>query len=191
MVVLILPQAIDGVGHEATKCDKQCGGQRAVHGRRQFTEVDVLAELQSYVETTAHETGEQCDGDALREVEVLDGFALLFFRESSRLALSGPSDDGNAEKGNSDTDEYRGGQLAESVLFGKERVDEYRSHDRAQPRTGTQGDGLSEGNTEVAHRQTKGQSAYAPKHPKEHCHGHMKAVGTCQQLYETMTRRHC
>ena len=156
MVVLILPQAIDGVGHEATKCDKQCGGQRAVHGRRQFTEVDVLAELQSYVETTAHETGEQCDGDALREVEVLDGFALLLFRECCCLAFPGPSNDGNAEKSDGDTDEHRGSQLVEGVLFGEESVDEYRSHDGAQSGTGAQGDRLSEGYTEVAHRQTEG-----------------------------------
>ena len=144
MVVLVLPQTVDSVSHEATKSDKQCGRQCAVHRRCEFAE----------------------------------------------LAFPGPSDDGNAEKSDGNTDEHRGGQLAESVLFGEERIDEHRSHDGAQSGTGAQGDRLSEGYAEVAHGQTEGKSAYSPKYSEKHSHGHMETVGTGQQLYKTMTGRH-
>ena len=58
-----------------------------------------FSESESDAETGAHESGEQSDEDAFREVEVLDGFLLLFVAQFGRFQTPRIPNDVDTDQG--------------------------------------------------------------------------------------------
>ena len=81
------------------------------------------------------------------------------------------------------------GWQEEIVEFGKEDVEQHRSHDGAQSGAGAEGYRLSQRHTQVAHRKAERQSANAPEHAKEDGHPHIERRSLGKQSEERLTFR--
>ena len=137
--------------------------------------MDIIAEGETHIEASAHETSQQGDGKTLREVEILYRSLLLLFRERCRLHAASYTDDGDTEQGDYHTEDDAEGERWKGIQLREEDIEQHRTHDGSETCAGSQGDALTQCHTQVAHGETEGQSAYAPEYTEEHAHSYVEA----------------
>lgn len=140
MVLLILIEAVDGIGDEAAEGHEEGGRKCLEDVGRKVAEVDAAAEFESDVETSAHESREQRDCDALGEIEVLDGGFLLLLAQRRCLHRAGDTYDGDADEGDDHAEDHREGELRQGIVLGEEDVEQDGTHDGAESGAGAEGD---------------------------------------------------
>ena len=79
MILGVLIETVDGIGNETTHGNEEGSRQGLEHIRGEGAEVDIIAEGETHIEASAHETSQQGDGKTLREVEILYRCLLLLF----------------------------------------------------------------------------------------------------------------
>ena len=162
VVLAVLVEAVDGVGDETAKGYEEGGGEGLVHVGGQCAEVDVTSEGEAYVEASAHESGQQGDGQTLWEVEVLHRRLFLLLGKGGGFHRAGHADDGDAHECYHHAENHAEGERREGVHLREEYVEEHGTHDGAQSGASAEGDALAESHTQIAHGEAKGESAHTP-----------------------------
>ena len=190
MVALILEETVNGIGDETAQRDEHGGGEGAEHGVGEIAEMDIFTELETDIETATHETGEQGNGEATGEVEVLHGFALLLLGERLGLEKTGITDDADAQESDGHAKEHGKRERGEGIELGEEHIEQHGAEDGAQTGTGAEGNALAEGHTEVTHGEAEREAAHAPEDAEEDGHPDIERLIGAEQLAEAMTRGH-
>ena len=155
LVLIVLVQAVAGIGKEASESNQHSGRQRLENGLGAF-QVKTLAKAEADIEAGAHKAGEKGHEDALSEVEVLHGLLFLLLRECCALHRAGYSDDGNAHQGDHYADDDGAGQVCRMA-------GEHRTQNGAEGRAGAQGNALPQGHPQIPHTKAEGEASYAPQ----------------------------
>jgi len=137
-------------------CQQCCFGEVA----------DRFAGVETEGEETAHDAGEDGDGESLAEVVVgFSGFGFFFGRDFALFRHAGGSVDGDADDAdeNAEQDDLARGLVED----GKELAVIDRRDDGSECSTETESDGVSESDAEVAYGEAEGEASGTPEDAPE------------------------